>query len=117
LAEALMRGGQAGEAEAATRAAQRRFPDDTRFHLLLAAALRHRGALAEAASTLEAAAALSQRRDPVVLDALGMTLAASGRFADAARIEEEALALGAGAQAEAVLRPHLESFRRGQMPR
>ncbi len=117
LVEALLRGGHVGEAEAAARDALQRFPDDTRFHLLLAAGLRRRGALAAAASTLEAAAALSQRHDPVVLDALGMTLAASGRFGDAARIEEEALALGAGPRAEAVLRPHLESFRRGELPR
>ncbi|TMQ71252.1 MAG: tetratricopeptide repeat protein [Candidatus Eisenbacteria bacterium] len=117
LVEALVRSGNWTEAEAYGRAARARFPEDTRFHLLLGVVLRKKGALDEARAVLEDAAARSGRRDPVVLDALAMTLASSARFDEAARVEEEALRLNAGPGAEAVLRPHLESFRRGETPR
>ena len=117
LVEALVRSGNWTEAEAYGRAARTRFPEDTRFHLLLGVVLRKKGALDEARAVLEDAAARSGRRDPVVLDALAMTLASSARFDEAARVEEEALRLNAGPGAEAVLRPHLESFRRGETPR
>ena len=117
LAEALIRDGRFAAAQDACRAARTRFPDDTRFHLLLAIVLRHQGGLGEAERVLEDAAARTGRSDPVVLDALATTIAASGRFEEAVRVEEEALALQAGPNAEAVLRSHLEAFRRSEQPR
>ena len=99
------------------RQAHERFPSDTRFHLILGVILRRKGASEEATHILEEAATLSERRDPVVLDALAMTLASSGEFDEAIRVEEEALALDAGAGADAVLNAHLEAFRRREIPR
>jgi len=117
LAEALVRSGQWDRGEAVARQAHERFPSDTRFHLILGVILRRKGASEEATHILEEAATLSERRDPVVLDALAMTLASSGEFDEAIRVEEEALALDAGAGADAVLNAHLEAFRRREIPR
>jgi protein O-mannosyl-transferase len=112
LVETLARTGQAEEAERACRASRTSYPLDPRFDLLLATLLRRRGAIDEAARVLEHAATSTGRRDPVVLDAWASTLASQGRLADAARIEEEALALAPGSRIEAVLRARYEAFRR-----
>jgi Flp pilus assembly protein TadD len=117
LGEALARSGRWSEAESVARGGHRRFPSDTRFHLLLGVTLRRQGALAEARRVLEEAAALGGRRDPVVLDALAISLASAGAFEDAARVEAEAFALHAGPGADAVLERHLAALRRREVPR
>ena len=112
LIRALGRGGRAGEAEEACRAARIRFPDDPRLAVMLAGILRHRGAQSEAIAVLEEMVGRSGRTDPVVLDALAQTYAEAGRFDQAAKLEEEAIALNPGPSPEAVLRRRLEAFRR-----
>ena len=115
LVEALIRSGRLEEAERVGRSA--RFAEDPRLQMLVAMALRHRGESAEAIRLLTAAATNSQRRDPVVLDALATALAEAGRFTEASSTLEEALALGAGPSADAVLHQHLDAVRRGEVPR
>ncbi|HET9327781.1 MAG TPA: tetratricopeptide repeat protein [Candidatus Eisenbacteria bacterium] len=115
LIEALIRDRQMERAEATGR--KSRFAGDPRVQVLVAITLRHRGALEQAITLLEKAAAQGQRRDPVVLDALATTLASANRFAEAVAVLEEALALQAGPSADAVLRKHLDLVRGGQVPR
>ena len=117
LVEALIRSGRLAEAESACRVALAKAPGDPRLGLLYGRLLRHRGAIAEALRVLEDTVARTHRRDPVALDALATTLAAAGRAAEASRVLEEALALHAGSEADAVLRAHLEAVRRGEAPR
>jgi Flp pilus assembly protein TadD len=117
LAGALARTGAADEAEEICRAARTQFPRDSRFDLMLANLLLVRGAPAEAAQVLEAAATAGGRRDAFLLDRLAVTLAAAGRFSDAERVLEEALALHPGPRPEAVLQGHLGKIRSGEVPR
>ena len=116
LVEVYARMGRAAEAESACRAGTQRFPLDSRFDLLLATLLTHRGAQSDAALVLEHAVHHTGRRDPTVLDAWATTLASLGRYEEAAHIEEEALALAPGPYAAAVLRSRLEAFRQGRTP-
>lgn len=117
LAGALARTGSANEAEQICREAKTRYPTDSRFDLMLANLLLVRGAPAEAVQVLEAAATAGGRRDAFLLDRLAVTLAAAGRFSDAERVLEEALALHPGPRPEAVLQEHLGKIRSGAVPR
>jgi len=56
--------------------------------------------------------ALTERRDPAVLDALGAAYAASGQFAEAIAAAEAALAL-ASSDADAI-RERRDSYRRSR---
>jgi Flp pilus assembly protein TadD len=116
LIEALARTGEAAEAEAIARSSRSRFPQDPRFDVLLANLLVRRGARAEAVAPMEHAVSLTGGRNPVMLDQLAYTLAATGRFEEAARALEAALALRPGPEREAGLRRRLESVRRREAP-
>ena len=117
LVEALIRSGRFDEAEDACRSALARAPGDPPLSLMYGRLLRRRGALADALRVFEDTVARTHRRDPVALDALGTTLAASGRTVEASRVLEEAIALHAGPEAESVLRAHLDAVQRGESPR
>jgi tetratricopeptide (TPR) repeat protein len=111
LCESLARSGKWAEAEVIARGAHARFPADTRFHLLLAVALRRKGALAETERVFRGRR-LANRLDPVVRCARRPP-ASDRRASAAARV---AGGWRCGAQGTRSGR-HLEAFRRGEVPR
>lgn len=70
---------------------------------------------AEAVRVAERACQLTERKHAGYLDTLGIAYAAAGRFADAVKVAEQALAIASGNAALAdAIRQHLELFKAGK---
>ncbi|MBI4540820.1 MAG: hypothetical protein HY704_15060 [Gemmatimonadetes bacterium] len=91
-----------------------RYRTDAAVHSALGRALAMQGEVAKAREHLEEAVRLTDRKDPVALDGLAAVYAAAGEMDQAVLVAEEALAIAAGAGAQALadqIRKRLELYR------
>jgi tetratricopeptide (TPR) repeat protein len=69
-----------------------------------------------AVAAAERLVAITKRRDPDHLDVLAAALASAGRFEEALRVLDEALALAPGEPVLSTIRGHAGAYRRGEAP-